>query len=142
MSSAFRGKLWWSSSPFCPNGDVRAATRVSYASEPICFGTTTSKIKSSMRDGPWSGFGDRFIQDREGRFTVATWSLCAPVLSGHGFNRWGGQQRDSARPSDTDELHDSGIGPAELEHNKGKPGSGGKYLWVYWTPVTCCIQVS
>ena len=33
----------------------------------------------------------------------------ASFLSGHGFNRWSGQQRDPARPSDTDELYDSRI---------------------------------
>ena len=35
-----------------------------------------------------------------------------------------------------------GFDPQSWDYNRGKPGTGGKYLWVYWTPVTCCIQVS
>jgi hypothetical protein len=35
-----------------------------------------------------------------------------------------------------------GADPQLWDHNRGKPGTGGKYLWVYWTPVTCCIQIS
>ena len=35
-----------------------------------------------------------------------------------------------------------GTDPQSWDYNRGKPGTGGKYLWVYWTPVTCCIQIS
>jgi hypothetical protein len=35
-----------------------------------------------------------------------------------------------------------GTDPQGWDHNRGKPGTGGRYLWVYWTPVTCCIQIS
>jgi hypothetical protein len=35
-----------------------------------------------------------------------------------------------------------GTDPQSWDYNRGKLGTGGKYLWVYWTPVTCCIQIS
>ena len=35
-----------------------------------------------------------------------------------------------------------GVDPQSWDYNRGKPGTGGKYLWVYWKPVTCCIQIS
>jgi hypothetical protein len=35
-----------------------------------------------------------------------------------------------------------GADPRIWDYNRGKPGTGGKYLWAYWTPVTCCIQIS
>ena len=35
-----------------------------------------------------------------------------------------------------------GTDPQSWDYNRGKPGTGGKYLWVYWKPVTCCIRVS
>jgi hypothetical protein len=35
-----------------------------------------------------------------------------------------------------------GTDPQSWDYNRGKQGTGGKYLWVYWTPVTCCVQVN
>jgi hypothetical protein len=35
-----------------------------------------------------------------------------------------------------------GTDPQSWDYNRGKPETGGKYLWVFWTPVTCCIQIS
>lgn len=35
-----------------------------------------------------------------------------------------------------------GTDPRSWDYNRGKQGTGGKYLWVYWTPVTCCVQVN
>jgi TraU protein len=35
-----------------------------------------------------------------------------------------------------------GTDPQSWDYNRGKQGTGGKYLWVYWTPVTCCVQIN
>lgn len=35
-----------------------------------------------------------------------------------------------------------GLDPQGWDYNRGKPGTGGKYLWVYWKPVTCCIRIN
>jgi len=37
---------------------------------------------------------------------------------------------------------DPGADPQGWDQNRGKQGTGGKYLWVYWKPVSCCIQIS
>ncbi len=35
-----------------------------------------------------------------------------------------------------------GTDPQLWDHNRGKPGTGGRYLWAYWKPVTCCILLN
>jgi TraU protein len=35
-----------------------------------------------------------------------------------------------------------GSDPRVWDYNRGKRGTGGKYLWTYWTPVTCCILLN
>lgn len=35
-----------------------------------------------------------------------------------------------------------GADPQAWDYNKGKAGSGGKYLWVYWKPVKCCLKLN
>jgi len=52
-----------------------------------------------------------------------------------------GKQIQLGYPTQTSCM-DPGADPQSWEQNRGKPGTGGKYLWVYWKPVTCCIQIS
>jgi hypothetical protein len=35
-----------------------------------------------------------------------------------------------------------GADPRLWDYNRGKPGTGGKYLWAYWRPVSCCIRLN
>jgi len=53
----------------------------------------------------------------------------------------GGKQIQLGYPTQTGCM-DPGSDPQVWDHDRGRPGTGGKYLWVYWKPVTCCIQVS
>ena len=52
----------------------------------------------------------------------------------------GGKQIQLGYPTKTACMN-PGADPRGWDYNRGRPGTGGKYLWVYWKPVSCCIQV-
>lgn len=53
----------------------------------------------------------------------------------------GGKQIQLGYPTQT-ACMTPGANPQGWDYNRGKPGTGGRYLWVYWKPVTCCILVN
>lgn len=53
----------------------------------------------------------------------------------------GGKQIQLGYPTKTGCM-DPGADPRGWDYSRGRPGTGGKYLWVYWKPVRCCIRLN
>ena len=116
---------------------------VLYASEPDPlwhndFRDQGADAKSSMV-GIWGP-----LYPRQGRAFHGSDVVASALLSYRAMNLTAGgagKEIQLGHPTQTSCMT-PGTDPRSWDYNRGKPGTGGKYLWVYWKPVTCCIQIS
>ncbi len=114
-----------------------------YASEPDPlwhndFEDPGQDAQSSMV-GVWGP-----LYPRQGRAFHGSDVVASALLSYRAMDLSAGTDRKQIQlgyPTQTGCM-DPGADPQGWDQNRGKQGTGGKYLWVYWKPVTCCIQIS
>ena len=114
-----------------------------YASEPDPlwhndFRDQGFKAQASMI-GIWGP-----LYPRQGRAFHGSDVVASALLSYRALNLTAGtedKQIQLGSPTHTGCMT-PGLDPQTWDYNRGKPGSGGKYLWVYWKPVTCCIRIN
>jgi TraU protein len=114
-----------------------------YASEPDPFwhndlGDPGQDAMSSMV-GVWGP-----LYPRQGRAFHGSDVVASALLSYRAMDLSAGtdgKQIQLGYPTQTGCM-DPGADPQGWDQNRGKQRTGGKYLWVYWKPVSCCIQIS
>jgi len=129
--------------PFLARWGCEGGGTAFYASEPDPlwhndFRDQGTDAQSSMV-GIWGP-----LYPRQGRAFHGSDVVASALLSYRAMDLTAGvdgKQIQLGHPTQTSCIT-PGTDPQSWDYNQGKPGSGGKYLWVYWTPVTCCIQIS
>ena len=110
---------------------------------PIRFGTMTLEIKATIRSSSMIGIWGP-LYPRQGRAFHGSDVVASALLSYRAMDLSAGvdgKEIQLGHPTETSCMT-PGTDPQSWDYNRGKQGTGGKYLWVYWTPVTCCVQVN
>jgi TraU protein len=114
-----------------------------YVSEPDPFWHNDSRDPAFLAQSSMIGIWGP-LYPRQGRAFHGSDVVASALLSYRAMDLSAGvagKEIQLGYPTDTGCMT-PGTDPRLWDYNRGKPGTGGKYLWVYWTPVTCCIQVS
>jgi len=113
-----------------------------YASEPDPFWHNDSRDQGHDAQSSMVGLWGP-LYPRQGRAFHGSDVVASGLLSYRAMDLSagvGGKQIQLGYPTQMGCMN-PGADPRGWDQNRGREGTGGKYLWVYWKPVTCCKHI-